>query len=343
MDELKGLREERMKLNPNKRLDHQQEKRQMDGVGEPRKKRMGFIPDKRLDHEDELSKIREPARPTQLAMEDVVWRQWKKGARKKIAKIATTKGKAWQSHVLPPVDVDKNRRLKVREGEPRTRELAQFLIDAARMYEAISMFQDRSVVKEGLFADPPLHPRRTLDPLHHRSRRVEAGTLHKFEPQYSKGKKKSKDDGEWKWSGHWRFEDDGVCSQCLEDIRRVPKAVMVDQLWMWILDEHTILTCFPQRIGVGRKDPSGVHSSIRAQIADQSSPANHVRSVFDLALIILRQCVDNLWDTTATPDGRPQVLDNISRSIGAVVSCLLSSPSLSKAGASSIRSAWPQS
>src|SRR5882724_2660076 len=92
---------------------------------------------------------------------------------------------------------------------------------------------------------------------------------------------------------------------------------------MWILDEKTILTCFSERYGVGENDPSGVHPSIRSRLKDQSNPSNHVRSVFDLGLIILEACIDTFFDRTKTPDKRPQVLDMFTKSIGGVVSALL--------------------
>ena len=272
--------------------------------------------------------------PTQRAMEDVVWRYWRRHA------IVKMKNSDWRSEVLPPVDVDENRRLLVPDGD--TKELGQFLVDAARMYEAMAEFQDRRVAEEGLFASSPLHPRRSLDQsyfwklkstrrrdrdqvVYRHTRHSYGKVMHKYTPMTAKDcsrndRKQSQDNEQWHWDGHWRQEDDEDCCQCAEDIRRVPRAVMVDQLWLWILDEQTILTCFPQRTGAGRKDPSGVHYSIRARLKDQSNPANHVRSVFDLALIILRQCFDTFFDRTITPDKRPQVLDIFSESIGGVVS-----------------------
>lgn len=110
------------------------------------------------------------------------------------------------------------------------------------------------------------------------------------------------------------------CRDCREQSHRVAQAIMVDQLWMWILDENTIITFFPQRYGVSRKDPSGVHFSIRKRLGDQSNLSNHVRSVFDLALIILDECFNTFFDRTKSPDGRPQVLDIFAESIGRVVS-----------------------
>ncbi|KAH8895809.1 hypothetical protein GQ53DRAFT_819781 [Thozetella sp. PMI_491] len=110
----------------------------------------------------------------------------------------------------------------------------------------------------------------------------------------------------WRWTGHTKYEDDHGCEQCTSDICKVARVVMVDQLWMWILDKNTILTCFPKRFGADVKDPSGVHYSIRRRLCDQTNPSNHVRSVFDLALIILDECFDTFFDRTRTPDKRPQ-------------------------------------
>src|ERR1700761_4546626 len=41
--------------------------------------------------------------------------------------------------------------------------LGQYLIDAARLYEAMSAYKDRKLLRTYLAAEPPLHPRRTLD------------------------------------------------------------------------------------------------------------------------------------------------------------------------------------
>jgi hypothetical protein len=30
---------------------------------------------------------------------------------------------------------------------------------------------------------------------------------------------------------------DPTCAQCTDNVKKVPRVVMVDQLWMWILDE----------------------------------------------------------------------------------------------------------
>jgi hypothetical protein len=106
--------------------------------------------------------------------------------------------------------------------------------------------------------------------------------------------------------GHTKYEDEHGCKHCREEICKVPRAIMVDQLWMWILDKNTILTCFPRRYGVDRKGPSGVFQSINRRLKDPFSSANHILSVFDLGLIILEECFNTFFNKAATLDKRPQ-------------------------------------
>ncbi len=89
-----------------------------------------------------------------------------------------------------------------------------------------------------------------------------------------------------------------VCKQCRDDIRAVSRVVMVDQLWMWILDEKTIITAFPKRYGFNKGDVSGVHRSIRSRLA--TIRKNEVRTVYDLALIIVDECANTFFERTKT-------------------------------------------
>lgn len=93
---------------------------------------------------------------------------------------------------------------------------------------------------------------------------------------------------------------------------------MVDQLWMWVLDEKTLITCFPKRYGANKQDFSGVHKSIRTSLDNLGS--NHIRTVFDLALIVLDECTTTFFNRAKSRDGRPQVIDEFSRAIGKIVS-----------------------
>ncbi|CAI6096693.1 unnamed protein product [Clonostachys chloroleuca] len=106
------------------------------------------------------------------------------------------------------------------------------------------------------------------------------------------------------------------CPRCLENIRKLSRLIMVDQLWMWILDENTILTFFPKRYGVNKQDASGVHKSIRERV--ERARSNQIKTVYDLALIILNECTRTIFDETKTKDRRPAVLDIFSRAIGRV-------------------------
>jgi len=43
---------------------------------------------------------------------------------------------------------------------------------------------------------------------------------------------------------------------------------MVDQLWLWILDDHTTITSFPRRWGRNKPDPLGVHKCLREHLSN---------------------------------------------------------------------------
>lgn len=237
--------------------------------------------------------------------------------------------------------------------QPRNK-LAKVLIKAARLYEQIMTYPDQRIMEKDLFSDPPLHPRRTLDQAYfwrlrttrNRDRdqvvyrHTNAEFAHKYRPlniglpgdkttaTSTENLTRSAREGDnpaeeenWQWSRHGEFEETFGCAQCDADIRKVPRAIMVDQLWMWVLDKDTILTCFPQRYGMSYKDESGVHQSIRTRVKTRSNPDNHVRSVFDLALIILDECFNTFFNRARTADKRPQVMDMFAESIGRVVSC----------------------
>jgi hypothetical protein len=108
------------------------------------------------------------------------------------------------------------------------------------------------------------------------------------------------------------------CQTCREAVRKVPRLLMVDQLWMWILDDHTIITCFPKRYGINRQDASGVHKAIRQRLSQIRR--NHIRSAYDLALIIIDESSSLFFDRTKTDERQPQVMEIFSEAIGNMVS-----------------------
>ncbi|CAN8104755.1 unnamed protein product [Discula destructiva] len=89
---------------------------------------------------------------------------------------------------------------------------------------------------------------------------------------------------------------------------------MVDQLWLWILDEKTIITAFPKRYGLNKQDTSGAHKSIRRRL--QNLRPRHIKTVFDLAVIILDELTNVFFDRTKTANEQPEVLNIFSETIG---------------------------
>jgi hypothetical protein len=214
--------------------------------------------------------------------------------------------------------VDKNGRVISQNA------LGQFLIDAARLYEEMANYRDKKLLQKYLHNEVPLHPRRTLDQSYYWTlnttknrdrdqvvyRGTKSGKFHGYNPETGR------------WPDH---EEQGIslengCDECRVNIRKISRVVMVDQLWMWILDEQTIITCFPKRYGANKQetDASSVHKCIRQRL--QNTRQNHIRSVFDLALVIFDECSSTLFDRAKTRDRQPQVMDAFSEAIGNLVS-----------------------
>jgi hypothetical protein len=85
--------------------------------------------------------------------------------------------------------------------------------------------------------------------------------------------------------------------------------------------KDTIITSFPKRYGRNKPDPSAVHKSIRIRL--KNARKNEIRSVYDLALIIIDECAKVFFDRTKTADRQPQVMDIFAEAIGNIVSLAL--------------------
>jgi hypothetical protein len=70
---------------------------------------------------------------------------------------------------------------------------------------------------------------------------------------------------------------------------------------------ETIITSFPRRWGKNKPDPSAVHKSIRTRL--RTAREDEVRSVFDLALIIVDQCSRVFFDRSKSIDRAPNLVD----------------------------------
>lgn len=285
---------------------------------------------------EEREKSRYYANAITKNLEDVLWQEvrtahWKKNEKQQEA-----------SKVFTGIRIDEWRRF-IPRGPKKA--LAQYLLDAARLFETMSHYPEFKLFDKYLFANPPVHPRRSLDQSYlwrlNSTRRRDRDQVvyrytkpripHKFQPMPSNsGGLPSrllepmgndcignlKEPHPLAWIDHGDAEKDG-CYECWEDSLAVARSVMVDQLWMWVLDDDTILTCFPQRYGSGKEDPSEVHNVIARRLTPPGETS--IFSAWDLAVIILDACFDSFFDRTITTDRRPQVLDIFSESIGNIV------------------------
>lgn len=201
--------------------------------------------------------------------------------------------------------------------------LGQYLLDAARLYEGMTNYRDKMVLRTYLTENPPLHPRRTLDQSYYwmlkstekrdrdqvfyRSTTTKPSEFHRYDPRMGR------------WIEHEESIVIGDCDKCRTNIQRLSRIIMVDQLWMWILDEDTIITCFPECYGSDTKQRlSSVHRAIRMRLQDDGP--GQVRSVYDLALIILGECSSTLFDRSKKIDRPPQVINEYSKVIWICVS-----------------------
>lgn len=99
---------------------------------------------------------------------------------------------------------------------------------------------------------------------------------------------------------HFAFEDLHGCEECRQNIMQVQRLIMVDQIWMWIL-EQTIITSFPQSWQKNAKQTiSGIHESIRARLRPLVTTQldYQVQSIYEIGLIILAECCSVLLDRT---------------------------------------------
>ncbi|KAF2967059.1 hypothetical protein GQX73_g6516 [Xylaria multiplex] len=197
--------------------------------------------------------------------------------------------------------------------------LAKYLMAVSKLHEGMANYRDKMLLRKYLPGNPPLHPRRTLDQAFYWTLRttkerdcdqvVFRGTTAKPDEFHRFDYEKKK------WPKHEEFKIEGNCTECKLNIQKLSRVIMVDQLWMWILDANTIITCFPKRYGANKNDALGIHKSIRSRV-EESGP---VHTVFELGLIIIDECSKTFFDRTKTLDRRPQAIDEFSIAIGNIM------------------------
>ncbi|KAI0186128.1 hypothetical protein EV127DRAFT_439789 [Xylaria flabelliformis] len=166
--------------------------------------------------------------------------------------------------------------------------LGRYLLFASRLYESMENYRDKMLLRKHLLQELPIHPRRTLD---------QASPL-VFDLN------RQRDETQGLQLEHESSETHPT----KQSIQKAPFVVVVDQLWMWILDENMIITCFPKRYGSNEDDESGVHKSIRIRL--KNCRPDQIRSVFDLALIVIDECCNKSFDQ-ATESNQTLKVDTI--------------------------------
>ncbi|TGO63023.1 hypothetical protein BOTNAR_0106g00190 [Botryotinia narcissicola] len=166
----------------------------------------------------------------------------------------------------------------------------RYLLQAAKVYEAMDLEPDIKLVHSHLHEQPPFHTRRTLD--------------HSYYFKLENTESRDRDQVVYRGTKERR------------KIHGSTGVVMVDQLWMYILDEHTIITSFPKRLGRNKPDSSGVHRCVRDRL--EKIRPGQINSVYDLALLIMKECSMVFFDRTKPTDERPEVLDIFADAIGSV-------------------------
>jgi hypothetical protein len=117
------------------------------------------------------------------------------------------------------------RSLASRALQPKT-VLGQTLYYASVLREAMDCYQDERLLADYLLSDPPLHPRRTLDQSYYWNLKDTA--------------KRDRDQVVYRGTvprkGRLCSCSQPGCRHYQENHRKIPRILMVDQLWLWILD-----------------------------------------------------------------------------------------------------------
>ncbi|KAI1743826.1 hypothetical protein F4680DRAFT_407618 [Xylaria scruposa] len=160
--------------------------------------------------------------------------------------------------------------------------IGNYLMAIAKVAEEMDYEDDEHLLRESISAKAPLHARRTLDQYYFPN--LEDTSIRDRDQVVYRGTKYGS-----------------------------PRVVMVDQLWLWIVNDNTIITSFPRRWGRNKPDPSGVHKSLRVRLEHEE-----ISSIHHLALIIIDQCSRVFFDRTKPLDQRPEVMDLFASALGQV-------------------------
>ncbi|KAK4223068.1 magnesium transport protein cora [Podospora fimiseda] len=174
----------------------------------------------------------------------------------------------------------------------RKRALAHMLTAAAALMEAIDLHTEELLMTKYLHAAPPMHPRRTLDQAYYGALRSTSS--------------RDRDQVVYRATSAEPHDCIGmeVCPQCREDVRKTPRIIMVDQLWLWVLDENTVLTSFPRRWGRNRPDTSAIHQTLKHRLM-----YSNISTAYDLALVIVDEATRVFFDRAKLSQRQPNLTE----------------------------------
>lgn len=171
---------------------------------------------------------------------------------------------------------------------------------------------EEKVIWRYLSCEPPIHVRRTLDQFGYPHLRSTV----------------SRDDDQMLWKRTRKLED--LIDWLTGDDELPPKSnsqdsivdgkvLMVDQIWLWVLDQKTVVTFFPKQEGSSSEEKlyaqSNLHSSIYNEL--NGDLARRFETAGDLAALIALHAVTVLFDKTVYHD--LQVLQIFEESISILV------------------------
>ena len=109
--------------------------------------------------------------------------------------------------------------------------LGKLLHRASLLFEAMDNYQEEQLLKECLHHDPPFHPRRTLDQSYYWTLKT-TKKRDRDQVVYRSTAPKEQD----RHSGNHPVKMEKSCKDCHDYSRKIPRVIMVDQLWLWILE-----------------------------------------------------------------------------------------------------------
>ena len=199
--------------------------------------------------------------------------------------------------------------------------LGRYLLCAARLYEAMSLHQDKVIIRKTLFKSSRLHARVALEQMHSRGFRARmAGDRHHAKPRGTRAARGREQRCRRHGDALAGEEAPRDCEECSEATREMSKLLMVDQLWLWVLDSKTLITAFPMQYGFRKNEPSDVHKAIRTRV--HGARPGQIESVFDLGLIVIDECANRVFDRigwSGSSSEAPPLVEVFTKAISDVV------------------------